>query len=344
MRFAGLAALVALILAAGAAAAFEVEAEATFPARERPARRLDVISTTDIRVFAPILRAFQEARPALEIRYVVVSTRELMRAVAEEGAAFDLAISSAMDLQYKLANDGLARRHGSPATRALPGWARWRERLFAFTQEPAVVVLRRDAFAPGAPPRTRDALIRVLRDDPGRFAGRVGTYDPRVSGLGYLFALEDSRRTDAYWRLTEVMGRLDAKLYCCSGEMIDAVLEGRLDLAYNVLGSYAAQRIAGRDDVLILRPGDYTTVMLRTALIPEGARNPADAGRLIDFLAGMSARPALSRESGLPAIDAAALAAAPGLSPIRLGPGLLAGLDRLKRRAFLSAWSSAMEQ
>jgi len=222
MRFTGPAALFALILAVGAAAAFEAEEEALFPAREQPARRLDVISTTDIRVFAPILHAFQEARPGVGIRYVVASTRELMRAIAEDGATFDLAISSAMDLQYKLANDGLARRYVSPATRALPAWARWRERLFAFTQEPAVMVLRREAFAADGLPRTRDALIRVLRARPERFTGRVGTYDPRVSGLGYLFALEDSRRTDAYWRLTEVMGRLDAKLYCCSGDMIDA--------------------------------------------------------------------------------------------------------------------------
>jgi len=93
-----------------------------------------------------------------------------------------------------------------------------------------------------------------------------------------------------------------------------------------------------------LRPEDYTTVMLRSALIPARARNPADAGRMIDFLAGMGARPALSARTGLPPVDAAALSARPGLSPIRLGPGLLAGLDRLKRRAFLAAWSSAMEQ
>ncbi len=36
----------------------------------------------------------------------------------------------------KLANDGFARAHRSKVASALPAWARWRELLFAFTQEP----------------------------------------------------------------------------------------------------------------------------------------------------------------------------------------------------------------
>lgn len=54
----------------------------------------------------------------------------------------------------------------------------------------------------------------------------------RRSGLGYQVAAQDSHNSEAFWRLMEVMGRLDAHPYCCSGEMIRDVASGRLALAY----------------------------------------------------------------------------------------------------------------
>ena len=35
------------------------------------------------------------------------------------------------------------------------------------------------------------------------------------------------------------MGQLETNLYCCSSDMIDDVVSGNIDIAYNVLGSYA---------------------------------------------------------------------------------------------------------
>lgn len=329
-----------LILAAGLAAAFEAEERRMFG--DPGGRVLKVISTTDAEVFVPIVEPFLRDNPGVAVDYTVASSAELMRALDEEGAAFDVAISSAMDLQTKLANDGLARRYRSAATAALPGWARWREHVFAFTQEPAAIVLSRAAFEGLDMPRSRQELIAVLREHPERFRGRIGTYDVRVSGLGYLFATQDARASETYWRLMEVMGGLGTRLYCCSSRMIDDVAAGPIAVAYNVLGSYARARtdVAGR--IEIVEPGDFTTVMLRTALIPSTARAPELAGRFVDHLLG----PGWSRdrEAGapFPRIDPAAMGDGTALRPIRMGPGLLVYLDRFKRAAFLREWESAV--
>ena len=165
---------------------------------------------------------------------------ETMKALRAD--AYDLVISSAMDLQTKLANDGHVQRHSSEVTREVPAWAKWNDMVFAFTQEPAAIVVSDAAFAAEGIPRSRQDLIDVLRRNPERFRGKVGTYDVRESGLGYLFATQESRVSETYWRLTEVMGGLGARLYCCSSQMIDAVSGGDLFVAYNVLGSYALQR------------------------------------------------------------------------------------------------------
>jgi iron(III) transport system substrate-binding protein len=321
------------------AQAFEVEDEQVFGSGSGPL--IAVLSTTDTEIFAPLLNGFLARRPDLRIRYVVASSQEVFRAIHAEGAAFDLVISSAMDLQMKLANDGFAAAYTSEAVSALPPWARWRDRLFGFALEPVVLLASRRALAGLATPRTRRDLIDMLRADPARFNGRIATYDPHVSGAGYLFATQDARQTDAFWRLAEVMGRLNARLYCCSGEMIDDLESGALALAYNVVGSYALTRVPGNPDILVIEPEDFTVALLRTAFVPVGAGQPALGGQLLDFMLAPQGR-ALMGVAGLPPLDQAALT--PHLRPIRLDPGLLVYLDRIKRLRFLAEWDAAMTQ
>lgn len=327
----------------GAAHAFEIEEQKRYSAANTQ-QTLAILSTADIDVFEPIILAFQRANPTININYVTSGSTEVMKAIYEERAQFDLVISSAMDLQTKLANDGFALDYSSEATNALPDWARWRNQVFGFTQEPAVMVISEASFAGLEVPRTRQELIETLRENPERFTARVGTYDVRTSGLGYLFATQDSRNTESFWRLTEVMGRLDAQLYCCSGGMISDVASGKLALAYNVLGSYAASQIEGRDGLRIVPLDDFVGVMMRTAIIPVGAENPEAAGRFVDFLARLGQHPELSEATGLPSIVDKPLPAGTVLRPIRLGPGLLVFLDQLRRETFVRSWASSIEQ
>ena len=340
MRLACLAIGLSLLAQIGLTQEIEVEAQKFYAGNSD--RVVRVISTADLDVFEPFLLAFQSARPAISIDYIVTSSAELHRAMTQDHA-FDLAISSAMDLQFKLANDGLALSYRSSATDALPAWASWRNLIFAFTTEPAVVVINREDFAEQSKPATRQDLIALLREDPARFQGRVGTYDVRESGLGYLFATQEARASDAYWRLTEVMGRLDPQLYCCSAQMIDDVASGKLALAYNVLGSYAAQRIAQDERLEIIELVDFTNVMLRTAIIPSSAQNIEEAGALLDALLreGMRDEP---NDWVLPPLNDMRNPGPGTFGPIKLGPGLMVNLDQLNRSAFLNAWESGMEQ
>ncbi len=344
MRFTRLAAALICFLAGSLSApAFEIEAERHYRVPQEQVT-LRIISTADANVFEPIILEFQKLNPGIGIDYIIASSTELMKAIHVEGEPFDLAISSAMDLQTKLANDGFAQDYFSDATEALPNWAKWRNQIFAFTQEPAALVISRADFADLDPPKTREALISLLRDNPETFGGRIGTYDVRISGAGYLFATQDSRNSDSYWRLTEVMGRLNARLFGSSDEMIREVASGRLALAYNVVGSYAMSRLQEYPGIQVVLFDDYVNVMLRTALIPKNAPNPAHSGLMIDFLASLNQRPDLAALTSLPPISEASLRQNSAARPIRLGPGLLVFLDRLKKESFLKNWTSSMEQ
>ncbi|WP_347311720.1 ABC transporter substrate-binding protein [Defluviimonas sp. SAOS-178_SWC] len=333
-----------LILDAAVAAGFPVEEETLFPSAEPELRVLSILSTTDTSVLQPLIADFQSREPGVAVRYTVANSQAVFSAIHDEGLAFDLVISSAMDLQMKLANDGFAASYGSGPTAQLPAWAHWQNRLFAFAQENVVLIASRSGFGGLPLPQTRRDLIEVLRDNPDRFRGRIGTYNPELSGAGYLFATQDARQSDSFWRLAEVMGGLAPRLYTTSNEMITDLKQGQLVLAYNVLGSYAEPRLDGDPDAEVIELEDYTLTLLRTGLIPVSARAPDLGGRFLDFLLGPDGQRLLRDKAGLPPIDEVALSRGPHLRPMRLEPGLLVFLDRLKRRGFLDEWTAALSR
>ncbi|MEO9650039.1 MAG: ABC transporter substrate-binding protein [Roseobacter sp.] len=298
---------------------------------------LNVLSSTDTALFTPILHSFVSTNPDIAIEYFEAGTADIDRFVRRSPDAFDIVISSAMDLQFKLANDGFARAFDDLTH---PEWAQWRDSLFAFTSEPAAIVINRAAFQGEDVPTTRQDLIRALRARPEVFQGRVGTYDVRQSGLGYLFATQDARSSETFWRLIEVMGNLDARLYCCSSDMIEDVANGKIALAYNVLASYAHARSDLSQHIEVIQPSDFQTIMMRTAFATSGTKNPETAREFIAHL--LRYRSTLLDPVALPRLDVTLPPA--GQSTIQLEPALLTYLDRLKSRRFLMEWSEAMIQ
>lgn len=327
-----------------------IEARAQFGLPDA-GRRILVRSSTDIDLFAPVLADFTAANPAIGVDYEQWGTNDLFAISQAEcragvsGAAADLVISSAVDQQVRLVNDGCARAHLSPEGAALPDVLRWRDELFGVTREPAVMVYNSDLVPGSEAPRTRFDLIELLRPEDSRYAGKVATYDIEASGLGYLFAFMDSRQATSFGSLIEAFARTGAISTCCSAEIIDGVASGQYLLAYNVLGSYALARAQAAENLVVVAPQDYTLVLARAALIPKGARDPISAGLLLDFLLSDAGQRAMARESLY--LDVAG-GAASGLDMpaanesvlrlIELSPVLLVGMDQQKKAQFLALW------
>jgi len=295
-----------------------------------------VLSSTDTSFFEPIIQQFLTNNPAIKIEYLVTSTALLDDVFRAAPAKFDVVISSAMDLQLKLVNDGYAAKLENVDT---PSWAKWRESLFAFTIEPAAIVINKAAFAGHSIPKTRQELIQSLRARPAFFQNKLGTYDVRQSGLGYLFATQDARASETYWRLMEVMGGLGTKLYCCSGAMIDDLEAGKIAVAYNVLSSYANARKSTGANIEVILPADFPTTMMRTAIVSNSSPNPTAAENFVrHLLISQSADPENATMSLPP------LLLKPGEQTIPLEPALMTYLDKLKRKTFVTEWERAIVQ
>ncbi|TFH87327.1 ABC transporter substrate-binding protein [Billgrantia azerbaijanica] len=312
-------------------------------------RPLVIHAALDLPQARPLLEAFHRRHPRVDLTYRNLSTLALHERFLETPDAADVVLSSAMPWQYRLANDGHAQPLTSEAARAWPAWARWRHELFAFTFEPIVMVVHRDFTERFGELTSHGDLLEHLIAQPRALAGRVVTYDPVRSGAGYTYAIEESRLSPRYWDLIAALGGVEAQLVGTTGEMLEGLKTGRYLVGYNLLGSYARDEVAGHPDLTLVVPEDYALVTQRLAFIPRQAPHPETARLFLDYLIGEAGQRVIAEQTSLGAVHPAlegpgtarALRARLGdaLRPIRLGPGLLATLDDLKREALLARWT-----
>ena len=318
------------------------------------AETLVIFSATDTPAMQPLIEAFEAQMPGVVVEYVEFQTLDLYRAMltAADTPAPDVVISSAMDLQVDLVNRGLAQRIQLSSQVDPPAWAVWRSELFGFTFEPAVVIYDTQAISKEELPASHRDLATFVRDNEERFRGRIGTYDIAESGVGYLYATQDSLQGPQVLRLFEVLGRADLKTFCCTSDMVDATARGELAFAFNAIGSYAAAQVETEPHLGLHFFDDYNLVMTRTAFIPHVARQPETAALFIEFLLSREGQRIIAEQTPLlPLIQEQIPDSLIGREiqarigtflPIRLTPGLLTYLDALKRNDFLSAWETSL--
>lgn len=314
---------------------------------------LVVKATTDVSEAAELVAEFMKLNPEVVVQYSKVSSTDLFDEVVRssgQNGSVDVAWSSAMDLQIKLANDGYAAEYQSVEAAGIPGWARWKDRAYGITAEPVAIVFNKRLLGEDLVPKDHAELLRLLTDHLPLFHGKIATYDPELSGTGLLFITRDVLVTAATWKLVAAMGRAGVKLYTSSGAMIDRVITGDLVLAYNVLGSYALERAKVDQDLGVIFPSDYTLLLSRVALIPRSAAQPELARRFVDYLLSRGGQTLLARHS-LGSVRDDMRPAIPGhvdveraLRPIALSVDLLTYLDQAKRRRFIKDWKDALRE
>ncbi len=311
---------------------------------------LTIVGVTDTPLFAQFIAGFQALRPEVTVVYEETDSLPLYERYLNGNLTPkpDLLISSASDLMIKLANDGHAMAYDSPFLGALPQWAHWRNEVFGFTFEPAVIIYNPDRISAEEVPRTHLRLAEMLETQTERFRGAIATYDIAVSGVGYLLASQDQVISSNFWRLAAAFGRVGAVFSGSSPAILNGVADGSLALGYNVLGSYAFARQADGANIEIVVPDDYVLVLTRSMLIPRDAPYPDLGKAFVDFALSPAGQAIAAEQTALGSVvpggdgqwtgEAIAARGRGVIQPIPLGPALLVSLDQQRRKRFLDSW------
>lgn len=313
--------------------------------------RLSLYSTTDEELAKELIEAFTK-KYSIEVDFTDMGTNNAYsRTVAEAEAkqmGADIVWSSAMDLQLKLASEGYTETYQSPEKKNIPDWANYKDSVYATTVEPIGVIYNTKAFPDGSFPKTRAGLIDYMKSHVDQLKGKVATFDPEKSGIGFLMQTNDAVSSENFWELAKAMGAVKVKSYTATGTMRETVVSGENIMAINVIGSYALDWVKTTPNLGVAFGQDYTAAFSRPAVIPRGAPHPNAARLFLDFMLSKDGQTALSRR-GLPSVrsdiegglDLDSLTAMVGgnLKPIALDDRLLSNLKPQNRIKFFREWN-----
>ncbi|MCE1184792.1 ABC transporter substrate-binding protein [Zoogloea sp.] len=353
----GLAAGAALLACALGSGASFAQSTPELVAAANKEGKLVIYGVTDNEQANHLIRDFRTLYPAIQVEYSNMSTTELYNRFISEsaaGASADVTWSSSMDLQVKLVNDGYAQPHKSAETARLPEWANWKNEAFGTTYEPIGIVYNKRLVPAADVPQSHADLIRLLTTQADKYRGKVTTYDPEKSGVGFMLVTQDKQVNGAGFNdLIKALGGVQAKVQGATGTMMERIASGENLIGYNLNAAYALTRAQKDPAIGIVLPKDYTLVLSRVMFIAKNARHPNAAKLWLDFVLSKRGQEVIASKADLYAIrpDVEGDTTASGLRkqlgdalrPVPIGTGLLTYLDQAKRLDFLRQWNAALK-
>src|SRR5436190_3732957 len=315
-----------------------------------------VYSTTDAKLVTPLVKDFEAAFPGVKVEYTDLNSTEVYNRFISESAAnaasADAVWSSSMDLQMKLAADGLAAVYKSPESAALPEWAHYKDMVYATTFEPIAIVYNKRLVPPEDVPKTHADFTKLLTTKADKYQKKVTSYDAEKSGVGFMLVNQDAKLNPAFWDLVKAMGARGANMQSSTGTMMERISSGENLIGYNILGSYALTRAKKDPSIGIAFTTDYNLVLSRLVFVSKNAKNP-NAGRLwVDYLLSKRGQTITAEQAELYSVRTditgkdSGVGFAKGLGtavkPIAVNEELLAGLDQTKRLEFLKRWQASL--
>ena len=347
-----------LIAAAfGLAAPAHSQTAANLLAAAQKEGKLVIYGVTDNEQANHLIREFRTMYPAVQVEYSNMSTTELYNRFISEtaaGSSADVTWSSAMDLQIKLVNDGYAQPHKSAETAKLPEWANWKNEAFGTTYEPIGFVYNKRLVPAADVPQSHADFIKLMIAQTEKFKGKVNTYDPEKSGVGFMLVTQDKQVSAAGFNdLQKALGAVQAKVQASTGTMMERIASGENLIGYNLNAAYALTRAQKDPSIGIVLPKDYTLVISRVMFIAKKAKNPNAAKLWLDFVLSKKGQEIIANKADLYAIrpDVEGDTTASGLKkqlgdalrPVAINTGLLTYLDQAKRLEFLKQWNSTVK-
>jgi iron(III) transport system substrate-binding protein len=313
-----------------------------------------IYSTTDQKQVSPLIKDFEALYPGIKVEYHDMNSTEVYNRFISEsavGSSADLLWTSSMDQAVKLVNDGYAQPYKLSDTSKLPDWAIWKNEAFGTTYEPIGFVYNKRLVDAAEVPKTHADFTKLLNSKAEKFKGKVTTYDPEKSGLGFMLHSQDAMTNSAgFWELAKALGQAGVRVQSSSGTMMERIASGENLIGYNMMGSYALLRAQKDPSIGVAFPSDYTLVISRVTFIAKQAKHPAAARVWLEYVLSQRGQTVIANQADLFAIrsDVQGETTISGLQaklgnavkPVPIAPALLTYLDQSKRLEFLKQWNS----
>lgn len=318
--------------------------------------RVVLYITLDPYAVTPFVSEFEAMYPGIKVEVNSMSSAPMhSRFISEEaakGATADIMISSGMDLQVQLVNDGHALAYESAELSHIPKWASWNNQAYSVTIDPVIFVYNKGFLTPEQVPQSYAQIPEVLAKNADTYRGRIALGDVDRGGVPLLFGIMGSVTDPNYWDIFGAVGKLKPNFIPGSSAVIESVSSGENILSLNQMGAYVLPVIEKNPDVAMVLPSDYTLGNSRVMFIAKSTPHPNASKLFVDFMLSKRGQTVLMNGSKMYPIrediegpyTAKSLMATLGTAfrPIPLSPELLANLDPKRRTEFIERWKRTL--
>jgi iron(III) transport system substrate-binding protein len=340
----------ALVASAQVPAGYPADYQKTIDGAKKEGK-LVIYSATDSKAAQFLIKDFNALYPGITVEYNDMNSTEIYNRFISEAAAggntADVLWSSAMDLQMRLASDGMGLQYKSPEVSKIPAWAVWNDTAYGTTFEPAAIVYNKRLVDAREVPQTHADFVKLISTD--KFKDKVTTYDIEKSGVGFMFMTQDAREFGQFIALENAFGTARVRVQSSTGTMLERISSGENLIGYNVLGSYALVRAKTDPSLGVVLPKDYTLILSRVQFINKTAHNVNAAKLWMDYIMSQRGQTIIANDAKLYAIRADVkgettsaelikLIGANNVKPVPVHPIVLQFLGPAKRMAFLKQW------
>ncbi len=308
------------------------------------APELRILASTEQGLIDSLVAGFRQSRPGLAVKLERVNSQLALTLIQSQsvlGSGPDLVIGHAADILVEMVNDGFASTALAPLAPLAPAWATWRQEMLTFALDQGMFVYRKSAFEDEPMPNSRLDLTRLLDRLADRFRGRIGTIDVGNNSVAYLLASQEARLSPAYWRLIRAFGTAEARIYWSTEEMLAALRQKEIDIAYNAIAS-ELDGIRADPRFSIVQAEDYRLAFPRAVVMPRRGRATAAALDFVRFILSPTGQDIVKQSGAIPIADLrndpSVARRGPAIQPIALGPGLLALRDLNTRSNLMETW------
>lgn len=234
------------------------------------------------------LAGFKKKYPWIKVETLDLSNEIWDRYYTERATnarTADLIVAFGVDRWLQFLEKGEAIPYASPEVAGLADWVNPRPGLFSLSVDPVLIIWNK-ALAAGKTFGTMTALADAARENAGKWAGRLGTYDAGAGSLTATFLAGWAYvQGEKAWPILDVLGPL-SKVERSGGTLTEKTLNGEYLASYMVGAAGFYPRL--RDGAIRAAIGwsfmkDGQVAFPRGIAITAGGRSPASARLLLDY-------------------------------------------------------------
>ena len=280
------------------------------------------------------LSVLEKKNPSLSFKYTQMRESEIVSniSVTSQNSInnIDIAIFQTPDVGVRLANEGLLQTIFN--TNRDKSEIHWRGEVLALFFDPAVFIARQSAFGAQKLPNSRIEVLRYLEKNSKKMHSRIGLVNIGVNSQSYTYAANDQLRSPLFWRIMQTFGNLNVQIFETNAEILAALQNAEIDLAFNIPISELA--FSEHNELTVIAPKDYVVSMPWVLVAPSQSQNPFLA-QIVKTLQVEVAQLRFPNKEFWEIISRSNISEAHRIS---IGPELLVFLDPIKKTNILDSW------